>query len=276
MNNKSSIQKGIVTMCHAITSEIKPENPVYDFHGHNVRVIMKDGEPWFVAKDVADVLDVSNPSDQLSLLDDDEKGVDLIETLGGKQKMSIVSESGLYAIIMRSRKPEAKPFRKWVTSEVLPSIRKTGGYVSGKTYDEIKKNAEAAAMLAVQRQFASSEFKSMATALKDSRALLGKETLPVHYMSEAKLINIVIMGCSPDSFRKKMGIPKNAAIRDYFTKPMLEAVADLESVNRSLLVLGKPYEERKADLKLLFDRRWSVEIGASIFEREEKKMIASE
>ena len=93
-----------------------------------VRVIMKDGEPHFVAADVARVLEISNVSDALSRLDDDEKGVCNIYTPGGYQQMLVVNEPGLYRLIFASRKPEAKKFQRWVYHEVLPSIRKTGSY----------------------------------------------------------------------------------------------------------------------------------------------------
>lgn len=89
-----------------------------------------EGEPWFVAKDVCQMLGLQSAkgSDNLRSLDDDEKGAANIDTLGGTQNMVIISESGLYALIFQSRKPEAKAFRRWVTGEVLPQIRETGGY----------------------------------------------------------------------------------------------------------------------------------------------------
>lgn len=86
------------------------------------------GEPWFVAKDVCDILEISNSRDAISRLDDDEKGVAQTDTLGGLQDVNIINESGLYGLIFRSDKPQAKAFRKWVTSEVLPAIRKFGRY----------------------------------------------------------------------------------------------------------------------------------------------------
>lgn len=94
----------------------------------SVRVVMHNGEPWFVAKDVCDCLELTNTAQTISYLDDDEKGVTTNYTPGGKQEMSIISEAGLYSLILRSRKPEAKAFKRWVTHDILPSIRKTGGY----------------------------------------------------------------------------------------------------------------------------------------------------
>ncbi|QJT10216.1 BRO-N domain-containing protein [Oceanidesulfovibrio marinus] len=106
-------------------SDIMP----FDFDGNAVRVVMHGAAPWFVAKDVCNCLEVIwKGSDTTGPLDDDEKGVRVVYTPGGRQDMLCISESGLYALIFASRKPEAKRFRKWVTSEVLPAIRTTGRY----------------------------------------------------------------------------------------------------------------------------------------------------
>lgn len=94
----------------------------------NVRIFLEDNEPWFVAKDVCECLAISKHRDAISRLDDDERGSLKVDTLGGKQEMATVNEYGLYSLVMSSRKPEAKDFRRWVTHEVLPSIRKYGSY----------------------------------------------------------------------------------------------------------------------------------------------------
>lgn len=102
---------------------------IFEFQSHQVRtVVAEDGAPWWVAADVCGVLGIRNNRQAVAKLDEDEKGVCQADTLGGKQAMTTINESGLYALIVRSDKPEAKAFRKWVTSEVLPAIRKTGGY----------------------------------------------------------------------------------------------------------------------------------------------------
>ncbi|GHV46649.1 hypothetical protein FACS1894180_9370 [Bacteroidia bacterium] len=103
---------------------------VFTFNPSNqpIRVEVINNEPHFVAKDVCDCLSISNSRDAVDRLDEDEKGVSLVATPSRKQKMQVVNESGLYNLIFQSRKPEAKAFRKWVTSEVLPAIRKTGKY----------------------------------------------------------------------------------------------------------------------------------------------------
>lgn len=109
---------------------------IFNYNDHEVRTVQKDGEPWFVLKDVCGILSIGNVADVYARLDTDEKGVGQIDTLGGRQNMSIINESGLYNVILRSDKPEAKPFRKWVTSEVLPSIRKHGAYMTQATLQE--------------------------------------------------------------------------------------------------------------------------------------------
>lgn len=106
----------------------------FNFEGHDVRAIAIDGEPWFVGKDVAEALGYSNTRKAIrDHLDDDEKMEERIVTPSrGKQKMTLINESGLYALILSSKLESAKKFKKWVTSEVLPSIRKNGGYIYGQ------------------------------------------------------------------------------------------------------------------------------------------------
>lgn len=101
---------------------------LYNFEQMPVRITMRDGEPWFLAQDLALVLGYSATAAMTRSLDDDEKGVQIVHTPGGDQEQIIISESGLYAAILKSRRPEAKRFRRWVTGEVLPAIRRTGRY----------------------------------------------------------------------------------------------------------------------------------------------------
>lgn len=99
------------------------------FQGQPVRAFQKDGAAWFVLADVCAALGIANPRNVAARLDEDEKdAVHLPDAIGRPQSMTTVSESGLYAVILRSDKPQARPFRKWVTGEVLPSIRQTGAY----------------------------------------------------------------------------------------------------------------------------------------------------
>lgn len=96
----------------------------------NVRVTMIDNEPWFVASDVCRALEIAPTATRR--LDDDEKGMRSTQTPGGKQEMAVVNESGLYSLVLGSRKPEAKVFKRWITHDVIPTIRKTGGYVNNE------------------------------------------------------------------------------------------------------------------------------------------------
>lgn len=104
------------------------EMQLFQFESAEVRMLQSDGETWWVAKDVCEALELTTPEVALRRLDEDEKGTYTIRTLGGDQKMLCVTESGLYHLIFTSRKEIAKVFRRWVTDEVLPSIRKTGSY----------------------------------------------------------------------------------------------------------------------------------------------------
>ena len=112
---------------------------VFNYNGNEVRTIQKDGEPWWVLKDVCDVLNIENHKDLPKRLEDDEVGrFDLPHPQSRNKtlEMLCINESGLYNVILRSDKPEAKPFRKWVTSEVLPSIRKHGAYMTPETLEQ--------------------------------------------------------------------------------------------------------------------------------------------
>ena len=101
----------------------------FHYEGAQIRVLTDNqGDPWFVAADLCSCLGIRNPSDALSRLDDDEKGLGSTETLKGQQSLATVNESGLYALVLSSRKPEAKRFKRWITHEVLPAIRRTGRY----------------------------------------------------------------------------------------------------------------------------------------------------
>lgn len=107
----------------------------FTYEGRQVRTVAINGETWFIARDACGVLEIRNVSQALSYLDDDEKGVITSDTLGGDQRVSILNEAGLYSLILRSRKPEARKFKRWVTHEVIPAIRKTGRYAVSRTIE---------------------------------------------------------------------------------------------------------------------------------------------
>jgi anti-repressor protein len=120
--------------------------------GQPVRTVMVDGQPWFVAADVCAVLAIGNPSQAVSYLDDDERSETLISNEGtpGNPRRAIVNEPGLYSLILRSRKPEAKAFKRWITHEVLPAIRRTGSYEVAPRFEIPQSFAEALELAARQ------------------------------------------------------------------------------------------------------------------------------
>ena len=126
---------------------LMPQNGVVPFQNETlnctVRAVVKDGEPWFVAKDVCNALSIADSKSSLRFLEDEEKGVHSMHTLGGTQQVSIINESGLYSLILRSRKPEAKKFKKWVTAEVVPSVRKHGAYATKAKLEEMLSDPDA-------------------------------------------------------------------------------------------------------------------------------------
>ena len=118
---------------------------IFKYNDNEVRTVQINGEPWWVLKDVCDVLELSNPTAVADRLDDDEKSkVDPKSDLGSRSNtpITVINESGLYNVIIRSDKPEARNFRRWVTHEVLPSIRKTGSYTTKPITDYQRMTAE--------------------------------------------------------------------------------------------------------------------------------------
>ena len=162
------------------------ELQVFSYNSSEVRTVMRDGEPWFVLKDVCRVLEISDHKVVIRRLDKDEVcQIPLTDSMGRKQKTWLINESGLYSVILRSDKPEAKPFRKWVTSEVLPTIRKTGRYgVDGTkaALAEAKLNNSrarvASAWMKISKENPVSSYKQVC-AHYASAALAGREVLPL-------------------------------------------------------------------------------------------------
>lgn len=131
-----------------------------------IRAITKDNETYFVGKDIAKALGFTNPRDAIAThVFDEDKGVDTIDTLGGKQSMTVINESGVYALVFGSRLESAKRFKHWVTSEVLPSIRKNGGYIAGQETLSDEELLSKALMVA-QRKI---DEKNNIIAMQDSR-----------------------------------------------------------------------------------------------------------
>lgn len=181
---------------------------VFQFDSHKVRVIEKDGQSWFVAADVCAALTIANPRDAVSKLDEDEKATVANPDARpgcGAQELNIVNESGLYSLILTSRKPEAKRFKKWVTSEVLPAIRKTGSYSVSADY---RKPIDATGVfraffsLAVDLGFGHNQ--SMLSANQATRKLTDIDTLSL--MGTTHLIaDKQVMHFTPTDLGKRLG-----------------------------------------------------------------------
>ena len=141
----------------SITTFDEKSNPItlFNFNRIDVRVITKENEPWFVLNDVCKILELENSRNVTARLDNDEKDyVHIMDAIGRERETTIINESGLYSLIIRSRKSEAKHFKKWVTSEVLPSIRKTGGYLlSPDQYGGITKSVVNKAVAILRKDF---------------------------------------------------------------------------------------------------------------------------
>lgn len=185
------------------------EVTVFSFQNqHEIRTVVRDGEPWFVAKDICDILELENVGQMLSTLDNDEKSsinpnitnndvgnpildesnsdryTTFPEMRRGGRPMSLVNESGLYALVFKSRKPEAQAFRKWVTSEVLPTIRKTGQYkaaTANMTSNEF-----------VSREFAALRSMAITAGLEGNAATVSANNamVRIHSVSPLKLLQI--------------------------------------------------------------------------------------
>ena len=133
LNGKNRVR--VVKEVYTLLEEQQRQNiKSFDYNGQEVRTVEMNGQPWFVAVDVCNVLEIGNSRMAVDRLDEDEKNtVSLTDgNKRGNPNMTIVSESGLYSLILGSRKPEAKQFKRWITHEVIPSIRKTGGYIAGQ------------------------------------------------------------------------------------------------------------------------------------------------
>jgi prophage antirepressor-like protein len=169
------------------------ELQIFNYESNEVRTVMWNGEPWFCLVDVCRVLGIKNPSQMADRLDQDERAM---FDIGRQGKTWFINESGLYSVILRSDKPKAKPFRKWVTGTVLPSIRKTGAYSAGKTLPdssaksalaEAKLNNSRARLASVWLKIANTnpvpEYKQICTHYA-SAVLAGREVLPLPEAAE--------------------------------------------------------------------------------------------
>lgn len=180
-----------------------------------IRALSVDGEPWFVAKDILDMLGLDRTA--LRKLDEDEKGVDTIHTPGGDQQVTTVSEPGFYSLILKSRKPEAKAIQRWVTHEVLPAIRRTGGYMVAR--DETPEQTMARALLIAQdtmdrqrREIDELRPKALfadAVAASDGTCLVGELAKMIHQNGRKLGQNRLFAMMRDDGYLGKSGSNRN-------------------------------------------------------------------
>lgn len=177
--NRGATSTGIAKVEPVINST-QVQQFTFPLTNQTVRIVDINGVPHWIAKDVCEVLDYNNVGMAVYRLDDDEKGVSIVYTLGGNQKMIVINESGLWSLIMTSRKPEAKPFQKWVTSEVLPTIRKTGGY--GQQKQEIPDFSDPAVLnrFLIQQTALGMELKANVKQLEEKNTKLVTENVDLH------------------------------------------------------------------------------------------------
>lgn len=139
---------------------------IFDFKNHQIRTVTINDEPWFVAIDVCRALEITNPSDVIKRLDTDERAR---FNLGRQGETNIVNESGLYSLILGSRKPEAKEFKRWITKSVIPSIRKHGAYMTPQTIEEALLNPDTIIKIATQLKEEQAKTKQLETKIEEDR-----------------------------------------------------------------------------------------------------------
>ncbi len=232
----------------------------FDYSGRQVRTVQVNGEPWFVSRDVCAVLGIRNVADAMAALDDDEKGVATTDTLGGDQTVTTVNESGLYSLIFRSRKAEAKVFKRWVTHEVLPSIRKNGGYISiTATADQLDVLVKQAAVLQALNGLADKGWLDAKARVLGARAL--GETPELDQSTKPLTVSIYLT-------RRGLKAREAKAVASMFGKRLKALYVDaygeqppqIEDVVGRHVVKVAQYQEQHARL---FDQVWTKYYGGA-------------
>ena len=235
------------------------ELQIFNFEDNEVRTQVVDGEPWFIGKDVADILGYTNPSKAVrDHVDDEDKGQNETFTPGGMQIMTIINESGLYSLVFKSQLPSAKRFKRWVTSEVLPAIRKTGSY-------QIPKDP----MDALRLMFQATEHTQQKVNQVDARVVHLEEKVkldPGEYTYIGKLISRKIYQISREraysmnakqkeelfrSLNKEIaeitGVRTRTQLRQKDYKKVIEFIDDWEP-SKATSMLVKSYEQTEMDV----------------------------
>lgn len=181
-----------------------------DFETHAVRMVMRDGQPWWVAADVCRALGIENASDTLrKRLDDDEKGVETVYTPGGEQQFLMVNEPGLYSLVFASTKPEAKRFKRWITHEVLPTLRKTGTYSVPSS-----RVTRLARRLKIDHKTAEARVENIDTNKRTAAWLADCDARPREYAEWHNAPHKGMFGKTASELRAILGLPKGSTPLD--------------------------------------------------------------
>lgn len=198
-----------------------------------------DGQIWFVAKDVCDVLDIKDSSQAVERLDYEEKLMRKLYVSGQDREMWIINESGLYSLVLTSNKPEAKKFKKWVTSEVLPEIRQSGKYF-------IKRH-EMYSRIELMREIEKAAFKSMTQSLKDHGE--AERTHGHAYSLYNNLIYKLVLGKTAKDIKNENGLKETDSVKDFIDKDKLIVIDGAERLVDAMLRMGHEYENIKFNLE---------------------------
>ena len=200
----------------------------------SIRTLLKDGQLWFAAVDVCRAAEIRNSRDAVNRLEEDEKSFGLLDTPGGEQNLRIINESGLYSLMLSSRKPEAKAFKRWVTHEVIPSIRKTGAYMTDAVMEQLYENPDLIVEYLNRLRMESAHSKSLDRKLRTvTRALEKAKPKEAYY-------NAYISNDDMLCFRytaKELGVPEKKLIAYLLEKKFL--YRDVHRENRVFPRAGK-------------------------------------
>ncbi|AUO78236.1 BRO family protein [Clostridioides phage LIBA6276] len=218
-----------------------------------IRVLEKGGEPWFVGKDVAEMLGYSNSRDALKKhIDEEDKGVAKCDTLRGRQILTIINESGLYSLILSSKLAEAKKFKRWVTNEVLPTIRRHGAYLTDDKIEEILSNPDTIIKLATELKEKREKIKQLETEVVHKEDVIIGLVEDISLAEKRQRINqIVKYKVEPknfskrwnllyDEFEKKYHLDLKRRINNCDIKPKIRNKIDY--IDREMSMIPQLYE----------------------------------
>lgn len=245
---------------------------VFNFNNSEVRVIEKDGQPWWVAKDVCEVLGLTNPTMALQELEEDERAK---HSLGRQGEGNVINEAGLYSLILRSRKPEAKQFKRWIMQDVLPTIRRTGGYVSNddqflETYlpfaDEQTRSLFRSTLVTVRQQ--NELIKEQRAEIDHKENVIVGLVDDIDLATKRQILNRVVRKAGYD----KVQLRWNELYRQFEMKYHLNLKVKLESYNEG----HKPKLKNKLDYidKVMDKLPQLYEIACKIYEADVKELVS--